>query len=110
MKQHSITAVFSRVKALLEQDAKYRDNDELLVARFWWNEVKSMGLNPEMSMQDFLMLYKNGRFTSADVITRARRKCNEEYPSTRGLAYHPRQKNQQLIKDQIKTLNNGMTP
>lgn len=110
MKQHSITSVFKKVKVLLEQDKKYQNNDEHLVAKFWWLEMAAMGIAEGVSAKAFFHLYKDGRFTSADVITRARRKVNEEYPHTRGLAYHPRKKNQQAIKDEIRTLDKGAQP
>lgn len=97
---------FYKVKALLEYKEKYRDNDELLVAKYWLIESKEMvGIDFDfLPTKLFLLMYKDGKFTPADVILRARRKCNENFEHTRGKSYKPRQKKQKEIKEELKEL------
>ena len=82
---------YDKVKALLESDERYRDNDELLVARFWYDECKSRNLNlKEMPAMDFMVMYRDGILTSSDVITRARRKVMETCTELQGKTYKKR--------------------
>lgn len=96
---------YYKVKSLLEYKEKYRDNDELLVAKYWLIEASVMHLDFNfLPTKQFLIMYKDGKFTPADVILRARRKCNENFEHTRGKSYKPRQKKQIEIKEELKTL------
>ena len=95
---------YHKVKALLEDKEKYRDNDELLVARFWVDEAKALYLDFNfLPTKEFLILYKDGKFTPADIITRNRRKVTEHYPHLRGKSYKARQKKEQEVREEIKT-------
>jgi hypothetical protein len=108
----NLKTTFSKVKALIESDNKYANNDEHLVAKFWWDEILELGLRGDsLSAKELLHLYKDKRLTAADEITRARRKVNQEFPSTRGLAYKPRMSKVESVKSDIRDLtSNGMTP
>lgn len=83
-----ISQVTAKVESLLMQSSQYRNNDDALVVRFWWDELP----NKEISAKDFLIQYKLGNLTSADTITRARRKLQELYPHLRGEVWEKRHK------------------
>ena len=52
-----ITATFYKVKQMLEADVKYRDNDEKLVVKYWWNEMEVMGIDGNaISAKDFFLM------------------------------------------------------
>ena len=102
----SLLTTYNTVKKLLYQYPKYRDNDELLVVQIWFNELKVKGIDVKaISGMDLLNYYKDGNLTTADIITRARRKVNEEHEQSRGKSYHPRQKKQTMYKDQVKAIS-----
>ena len=102
----SLLTTYNTVKKLLEQFPKYRDNDELLVVQIWYNELKAKGMDVKaISGMDLLNYYKDGNLTTADVITRARRKVMEEHESLRGKSYHPRQKKQATYKNQLNSIS-----
>lgn len=85
-------------------NSKCRDNDERLVAVFWWNEIheKKLSLNPNgLTIVDFLQMYSEGKLTSADIITRARRKAQEENPELRGSKWKERHYEEKLVRDEI---------
>ena len=85
-------------------NSKCRDNDERLVAVFWWNEIheKKLSLNPNgLTIVDFLQMYSEGKLTSADIITRARRKAQEENPELRGSKWKERHDEEKLVRDEI---------
>lgn len=106
-----ISATFHKVKTMLDADPKYRDSDEILVTKFWWTEMEAMGIDGNtMPTRDFFIMYRKKKFTTEDVITRARRKCNEEYASTRGLSYKPRKAKVKEVQEEIRTLKPGATP
>lgn len=85
------------VKSLLQEDyvrskdELYRDNDELLVVRFWCDELKQKNIVVKsLGAIEFMKLYRDGLITSADSISRARRKVNENCHELRGKSYKNR--------------------
>ncbi len=94
-----------KVIELLRIHARYRDNDEALTATYWWIEAKSLLGGTEeaflVSMDKFLRLYSDGKFTPADIITRARRKAQEENPELRGSKWKERHDEEKLVRDEI---------
>jgi hypothetical protein len=96
---------YEKVRLLLIEKPEYRDNDELLVVRFWWDDMKRHGLNPkETSAFVFMTMMKDNLITAADEITRARRKVQEIHIELRGEKYHKRKLKQSEVKQQIKNL------
>lgn len=99
----NILATKDKVIHLLKIKADYRDNDEKLVAAFWFNEVrdKQKRDTKTMTAYDFLDLYSQGGLTSADVITRARRKAQEENKELRGKNWEKRQHEEKEVRQNI---------
>lgn len=104
-----ITPVYDRVQCFLEAYPRYRDNDNMLVAKIWWDELfGNVAVKPEnctMGLFEFLMRYKDNKITPADYITRARRKVQEEYPHLRGKTYKQRKsKEAEETKEELREL------
>ena len=100
-----LKAIFDRVLHLLEKDSKYRDNDQLLVARIWWEELQAKGINSDdITATQFMAMYRDEKLTSSDSITRCRRKINEELSHTIGKSYKPRQRKQFEVKHELKEI------
>jgi hypothetical protein len=95
-----------KVEVLLRTESKhrddYRDNDEVLIARFWANELKALGLDKKtMSVQDFFVLYTEGKITPADLVLRARRKAQELNEDCRGKRWYERHGLAEDLKNNI---------
>lgn len=102
-----ITTMYERVKHLLIKKTDYRDDDNLLVCRIWWDELLELKFVPEqMTAMEFLVLYRDQKLTSSDTITRARRKVQEENEHLRGKSYIERQNKQEEIKEEIRNIGN----
>ena len=80
----------NKVMHILNQDPRTRDNDNILIARFWFDEM-----TPEQrkdSVIQFLVNFSENRFTSAESIRRCRQKLQEDFPGLRGKSYLQRKK------------------
>lgn len=87
---------------ILEKSEVLRDDDEKLVARFWSNELQEMKKHPtHITALQFLHIYADGNLTPADIITRARRKIQEENPELRGIAWNERQGKEKDVRQEI---------
>ena len=90
------------VKACLEKYPQYKDDDNQLVSYIWWAHLKKNGINTDnISATKFLLLYSNGDLPQADVITRARRKVQEENPHLRGKLYEERHEQKKKVRKDI---------
>jgi hypothetical protein len=107
-----ILNTIDQVKEYLSSYPEYRDNDEKLCGRFWFDQIRRMGYNTKKAnINDFLVFYGNGLLASADVITRARRKVQKRYPELRGKTWNERHGQaedvRQYINSDIKPIQNG---
>lgn len=92
-----------RVMQLLKANAAYRDDDNKLVARIWNNHLEGMEKDPnKITAYDMLCLYATGEIPTADAITRARRKVQEENSELRGTKWEERQKEAKGFAEQVK--------
>jgi hypothetical protein len=97
-----IMTVRGKVEHCLKSDPTLADDDERLVSNIWHLEALKLGKNPmTMTASDFLKLYAEKQFTSADVITRARRKVEEDMPDLRGETWEKRQGLEVNVREQI---------
>jgi hypothetical protein len=98
------------VKHYLEIDKMYRDNDEKLVARFWFDQASRLGYNPKTTtFQNGLKLLAEGKLSSADDITRARRKVQEQHPELYGDKRPIRVKKEREVRKEINDTENPTT-
>ena len=92
----------SEVKYLLQLKQKYRDNDALLVAGFYWHRQSQSLLT--LSASEFLELLINGALPFPDTITRLRRKIQQQNPELRGENYYKRKALESEIREGIHAL------
>jgi hypothetical protein len=89
-----------KVISLLTADAKYREDDNKLIARIWYQE--SLLLNCSTSV-DLLTALAKGKLTSPESIRRSRQKVQEEIPGLRGKNYKIRQEEANQFTEELKT-------
>jgi len=87
-----------KVISLLRADAKYREDDNKLIARIWYQE--SLVLNCTTSVELLTALAK-GKLTSSESIRRSRQKTQEEMPELRGKNYKERQEESGQVKKDL---------
>ena len=85
------------IKSTLELDIKARDDDHRLECIIY---SKYIDLK-ETNVYDFYSKLMNNKIPKASTIRRARRKCQECYPDTRGNKYNNRQESQKQIKEEL---------
>lgn len=96
--------VRAKVEHCLKSDPTLADDDERLVSNIWHLECLKLHKDPlTISGSDFLKLYSQKQLTSADVITRARRKVEEEIPELRGESWEKRQGLEVEVREQINS-------
>lgn len=95
IKRAQLKILTHKVKELLTEDARYRDNDALLVNRIQRDEMIELGLDVNlMTLNEFFRIRLEKRISSGDSITRIRREVQEYYAETRGDKYKKRQSKQ----------------
>jgi hypothetical protein len=81
-----VMTVRGKVEHCLKSDPTLADDDERLVSNIWHLEALKLGKNP---------------MTMTDVITRARRKVEEDMPDLRGETWEKRQGLEVNVREQI---------
>jgi hypothetical protein len=87
-----------RVRQLLIEQPKTRDNDNLLISEIWYSES---GFKSCLRFGDFLEDFEKGLYTSAESIRRARQKLQEDNESLRGEKYNERQRKGKEVRQTI---------
>lgn len=81
-----------KVLKLLMNNQGSRDNDNKLIANFWFDELYKKGINAgEITAFQFLKMLSLNEFTSSETIRRTRCKLQEEHKELRGSKYIKRQ-------------------
>lgn len=102
--QDELEAVYPIVVALLREDARYRDSDNLLKNRIHRDELLKMKIDVrKLSVFNYWELEQKKKLTNPHSISRARRKAQELLADTRGTKWKKRQANQ---PDYIEKLGN----
>lgn len=96
----------NRVKNLLDKDEKYRDNDNFLMARIWYEDFDRMEIKDRQDggFKYFLMALRDGKLTSWESITRMRRKLQEMYPYLEGKTRRIRKMKASYIKNELRAI------
>ena len=89
--------MIDKVKGILDDNEKARDNDCLLECMIY---DKYLDIE-KRSVLDFYLKLDKRQLPSPASIRRARRKCQELYPNTRGEKYNLRKSNQKTIKSEL---------
>ncbi len=91
-----------RVVHLLTKREDSRDSDDLLISLFWFYESKE--IIKDLSANDFLKLFAEGKITSSESIRRCRQKIQEKNPSLQGDSYKERKKEEENVRENIDEL------
>jgi hypothetical protein len=79
--------VIKEIKQRLENSTKMRDDDALLMADIWRQELAELGAK---SVFDVLNAIAGRMVTSPESIRRSRQKVQQDYPNLRGTVYNQR--------------------
>lgn len=106
-----ITKIAHTVKKLLIDYPACKDNDNLLILKVW-AEQEPLLREKTYSFRDFADKFMIGKYPSTESIRRSRQKLQEEFPNLRGTSYKERQKEQEVVKDDLRSpeINAGGTP
>ena len=100
-----LSNMIEMVKHVLESNNEARDNDILLQKVIHWNEYKKKGMEYNLKQRtwfEHLDDISEGIISKPETIRRARRKCQELHPSTRGNKYESRKAKQSEIRDGLR--------
>jgi len=92
--------IINQVKQRLETSTKMRDDDALLMADIWREQLEQMGAK---SMYDVLNAIAGRMVTSPESIRRSRQKVQQDYPNLRGTVYNQRHaKEIEVLKTDVR--------
>lgn len=81
------------IQVIIDEHPEAKDNDKLLISKYWEVELLNQNLNPETTpISMFFSLYENNTLSNADTILRARRKLQETNEEYRGETWYKRHK------------------
>ena len=91
------------VKKYISIKPSLADDEFSLMWAIWASQLKSKKIDiNQLSARDLVFCWKNKQVSSPFNISRSRRKCQEEYPETRGETYYARRKQQDQVKRDLK--------
>lgn len=99
----NMVSIKDKVKVLLIKFPHLKDNDNKLLAYFWFYQAGE-GEIKSSSAQDFLRKLSDGQLATSESIRRVRQKLQEEHPELRGLSYKARKREAVEVKQEIKNL------
>ena len=100
-----LSNMIEMVRYVLESNHEARDNDVLLQKVIHYNEYKRKGMEYNLKQRSWLEHLDDiteGTISRPETIRRARRKCQEIHPATRGRKYESRKAKQSVIRDSLK--------
>ena len=100
-----LSNMIEMVKYVLESNQEARDNDVLLQKVIHYNEYKRKGMEYNLKQRSWLEHLDDiteGTISRPETIRRARRKCQELYPTTRGRKYESRKAKQSEVRDSLR--------
>ena len=88
-----IKSLEDKVKILITNNPKLRDDDKELFTVLWDIELRKKGLNPNIiTSTEFFSMYSSGQLSSGELIARARRQVQTDNEELRGEKWHKRHK------------------
>ena len=100
-----LTNMIETIKYILEQNDKARDDDVLLQKVVHCHEYKKKGMEYNLRQRTWLEHLDDISekiISKPETIRRARRKCQELYPTTRGKKYESRKAKQSEVRDGLR--------
>ena len=107
-----LTNMIEMVKFVLESNQEARDNDVLLQKVIHYNEYKRKGMEYNLKQRSWLEHLDditNGTISRPETIRRARRKCQELHPTTRGRKYESRKAKQSEVREGLRQAEERQT-
>ena len=107
-----LSTMIEKVKYVLENNSEARDNDVILQKVIHCHEYKRKGMEYNLKQRTWLEHLDDiaeGTITRPETIRRARRKCQELHPTTRGRKYESRKAKQSEIRDSLKQAEHRKT-
>jgi len=100
---------YKKVEDILRKYPQAKDNDNILVALYWWEELEN---NPHQIDREkfkyFLQYFREGNVTMPETITRARRKLQNDKKTLRGDKYNERHNKAEAVRYDLSTLFGDM--
>jgi hypothetical protein len=94
--------LMEKIRVYLSLHPETRDCDRTLTTLIWTGELNKFSDEYiPTSLQTFLRSYRDGKLTSSDSITRARRKLQEEDKTLRGEKWYIRKRLQEQFKQKV---------
>ena len=100
-----LSNMIEMVKYVLESNHEARDNDVLLQKVIHYHEYKRKGMEYNLKQRSWLEHLDDiaeGTISKPETIRRARRKCQELHPTTRGKKYESRKARQSEVRSDLK--------
>lgn len=91
------------VERLLFEHPETRDNDRLLIVKVWAEQNPNLR-SKFFSFRRFAVDFIEGKYADPESIRRTRQKAQEKYPDLRGEKYYERHKEEEAVRDCIKTM------
>ena len=86
------------VADILKKDLPSRDDDNILLIRFW----KRKGMKESWSVKKFKYRFIIGKLGLVESVMRCRRLLQSKHPELRGQLYEQRHQAEELMKNQLK--------
>lgn len=93
-----------KVKKLLIEYPPYRDDDQRLIATYYYRDLGGKRVIDNMTAFEFLQVFAKGKIPSPDNITRVRRRLQEQHPELRGEKYNKRHSIEEDVRKDIHEL------
>ena len=107
-----LTNMIEMVKFVLEGNQEARDNDVILQKIIHYNEYKRKGMEYNLKQRTWLEHLDDiteGTISRPETIRRARRKCQELHPTTRGRKYESRKAKQSEVREGLRQAEERQT-
>ena len=107
-----LSNMIEMVKYVLESNQEARDNDVILQKVIHYNEYKRKGMEYNLKQRTWLEHLDDiteGTISRPETIRRARRKCQEMHPTTRGRKYESRKAKQSEIREGLRQAEERQT-
>jgi len=107
-----LTNMIEMVKFVLEGNQEARDNDVILQKVIHYNEYKRKGMEYNLKQRTWLEHLDDiteGTISRPETIRRARRKCQELHPTTRGRKYESRKAKQSEVRESLRQAEERQT-
>lgn len=103
-----IKHIKKKIIALLREKDEYRDDDNKLIARVWFdqtgNDENGKSIAKQTTAHDFLLAFRDGQYINPESIRRCRQKVQEQNPFLRGKSYKERSKKGDEFKQSIHSV------